>query len=151
MTTWTSTIQFGSLSWTCHSVTRFFSCFFNESNPLGPQINRLKRFCWKTHFCEDIRILSSTIWLCAVLFCMELKNLISKSIKTFKTILIHVKIVNMYFFKFDYNILFQGKERPAKDKMCIGKTPCNVSLCGVRLRAMLAGIIGKFSRDHWQV
>ena len=41
------------------SVTRFVGILFHESNPPGPLMDSLKRFCLMIHFRLDIRILSS--------------------------------------------------------------------------------------------
>ena len=46
-----------SLKWQCDEIFRHF--LFYETNPPGPLINKLKWFCWKNSFREDIGILSS--------------------------------------------------------------------------------------------
>ena len=46
--------KFSNLKWQCHEIFHFWP-FFQESNPPGPLINRLKGFCWKIHFRGDIR------------------------------------------------------------------------------------------------
>ena len=53
----------------CHEI--FYLYFFHESNPPGPLINRLKWFCLKIHFREDIQIQNSKfkVRLCAVSHC----------------------------------------------------------------------------------
>ena len=49
--------------------------------------------------------------------------------------LAYVEIITLYVFK-KLNILYESKERPAQTKLMTEKTPCIVSLRGVRLRAV---------------
>ena len=52
-----NTVMSHMLKRQCHEIFDLY--FFHESNPSGPLINRLKWFCLKIRFREDIRIPSS--------------------------------------------------------------------------------------------
>ena len=98
----------------------FLVFFISIIQPIWAPDKQVKRVSLKICFRRDIQIFSS-------------KN---STLRNFLTTQPLKKIILMYLKKIFF--LYQGKERPAKQKIGPGKTPRRVSLRGVRLRTVLA-------------